>query len=988
MRSFLHHTSNSFLISTSCCGVFIVCLIASTAQARNPIRTAFFDEYPNAVGTAIETVPSQPNHCGMCHYEFTGAGPRNAYGLRLEAELPNHKKAYQAIRAIENEDPDNDGFSTLIEVTDLTTFANTPTFPGLTPANVGNVTSVDVAEIQSHLVPSTGSDTTPPDVTIIIPDGGETLVANSSTTVQWIAGDASGIAAIDLYVSLDNGATFKPIAQNLFGSTTTHTWYPANRPTVVALFRVVATDNAFNEGHDDSDAVFTIESPPGGIAPTTLRDFDQPGSQPFEAGTLNPPEACSPCHGGYDNSAEPYFNWQGSMMAQASLDMLFQANMVIANQDAPDSGDMCLRCHLPRGWLQGRSIPTDGSQMLISDESGVSCDFCHRLVDPIADPSNPSEDTAILAALSFPGTEFGNGMAVIDPTGGRRGPFSDTVADHPVLVSPFHREAALCGTCHDVSNPAFETDGNGNFVPNAFDAPATNFSAHVLAPVERTYSEWFYSEYNTPGGVYAPQLGGNKDYVATCQDCHMRDVTGAGCNNPLALTRTDMPLHDITGGSTWFPGLLSTLYPSQVNDAAMQAGIARARYMLQNAADLSTVQEGNQLKVTIVNNTGHKLPTGYPEGRRMWINVRFLDASSQLIEESGAYNAATGELAHGEGDKIYHIEPGLDSVTAPLAGLPEGPSFHFVLNNKVYKDNRIPPRGFTNAAYTDFGGAPVDYSYADGQYWDDTFYTIPPGAVSADVTLYYQSTSKEFIEFLRDENTTDTIGQVLYDLWNNNGKCPPEQMATTTATLEPACEKPVLLGAVSRMTHATAGDWDIDVGIGHVECRSAALGTANPNTLKIVATFNIDVALIGGTSAVQTTAGTVSAVTQPGAATTLEIDITDLPLNAQVNLSFLDVANGWGVVNATCPTDVTSASDSTLCFRVIVGDCDNQGRTDFLDFSQALTNGYMNQQVDSEDKARADFDCNGKMNFLDFAKVKNAGLIDQTADACTTPIQP
>ena len=770
----------------------LLALVASTwVFARNPIRSDFFDVYPDAVGTVIETVPSQPNHCGMCHFEFTGGGLRNAYGQRLEAELPNHKKADQAIRAIENEDPDNDGFSTLIEVTDVTTFSNTPTFPGLTPANVGSVTSVDVAEIQSHLVPSTGSDITPPDVTVIVPDGGETLVANSGTTVQWIAGDAGGIAAIDLYVSLDNSATFKPVAMGLNGSTTTHTWYPANRPTTEAVFRVVATDNAFNEGQDDSDAVFTIESPPGGIVPSTLRDFDQPGSQPFEAGTLNPPEACAPCHGNYDNNVEPYYNWQGSMMAQASRDLLFEANMAIANQDAPDSGDLCLRCHLPRGWLQGRSIPTDGSQMLSTDESGVSCDFCHRLVDPIYNPpSSPIEDDAILAALSFPGTDFGNGMAVIDPTGGRRGPFSDTVADHPVLISPFHREAALCGTCHDVSNPAFETDGNGNYVPNAFDAPATNFSAHVLAPVERTYSEWFYSEYNTPGGVYAPQFGGNQDYVSTCQDCHMRDVTGEGCNNPAAPTRSDLPLHDITGGSTWFPSLLNTLYPGEVNDAALQSGIIRARYMLQNAANLSAIQEGTQLKVTVTNNTGHKLPTGYPEGRRMWINVKFYDNQQNLISEAGAYDAATGELSHDADAKIYEVEPGLDSVTAPLAGLPEGPSFHFVLNNKIFKDNRIPPRGFTNTAYDQFGGTPVAHSYADGQYWDDTYYPIPSRAVTADVTLYYQSTSKEFIEFLRDENTTNTKGQETYDLWNNNGKCPPEQMATTSISVTPPTVAP------------------------------------------------------------------------------------------------------------------------------------------------------------------------------------------------------
>jgi hypothetical protein len=767
---------------------FIVGLASQPAHARNNIRDAFFSVYSDAVGTTIETVPSHPNHCGVCHFDFGGGGTRNPYGARLEQVLPDYPSnpngRRQAVQSIQNEDPDGDGFSTLIEVTDVTTFSNTPTFPGLTPAIIGSVVGVDITEIQNHLVPSTGSDTTPPDVTVLVPNGGETYVANAETTVQWSATDEGGVAVIDLYVSLDNGATFKPVAQGLPNSGT-HTWFPANRPTVQAVFRVEATDNAFNKAHDDSDGVFTIESPPGGIVPTTLRDFDQPGSQPFEAGILNPPEACAPCHGGYDTAVEPYYNWQGSMMAQASLDMLFEANMVIANQDAPDSGDLCLRCHLPRGWLQGRSVPTDGSQMLPTDKSGVSCDFCHRLVDPIFDPSeNPSEDQAILAALSFPGTEFGNGMSVIDPTGARRGPFIDATTGHPILVSPFHREAALCGTCHNVSNPAFQKDAEGNYVPNEFDTTATDFSAHTLAPVERTYSEWFYSEYNTPEGVYAPEFGGNKEYVATCQDCHMRDVTGQGCNFGTPPIRDDLPLHDITGGSTWFPGLLSTLYPGEVNEAALQDGILRARYMLQNAADMEVAQEGANLAVTITNNSGHKLPTGYPEGRRIWINVKFYDASMTLLSESGAYDSATGELGHDPEAKIYHIEPGLDDVTAPLVGVDPGPSFHFVLNNKVFKDNRIPPRGFTNAAYAEFGGSPVDYAYADGQYWDVTTYAIPPGAASAEVTLYYQSTSKEFMEFLRDENTTNSKGQEMYDLWDTNGKCPPEIMAQAQLPLD------------------------------------------------------------------------------------------------------------------------------------------------------------------------------------------------------------
>lgn len=773
---------------------FLPLVVAGTALGRSNIRDAFFSAYPNAVGSTLDTVPSRPTHCGVCHYDFTGGGTRNPYGVRLGqviANYPNNPNGRkQAVLSITNEDPDSDGHTTAVEVTNTTTFSNTPTFPGLTPSNVANVSSVTVSEIQGHLVPTAGTDTTPPSVTVVAPNGGETYTGNMAASIQWTASDPSGVAAIDLYLSDDDGVTYKPVAKGL-ANTGSYNWFPANRPTAQARIRVVATDNVFNQGHDSSDAVFAIQSPPGGIVPTTLRDFDMPGSQPFESGILNPPAACAVCHGGYDTSVEPYHNWQGSMMAQASLDPLFEANMVIANQDAPDSGDLCLRCHLPRGWLQGRSIPTDGSQMLSTDKYGVACDLCHRLVDPIYDPAaNPMQDQAILAALSFPNPVFANGMYVVDPTGARRGPFVDATSGHPILVSPFHREAAICGTCHDVSNPAFEKDAQGNYVPNAFNAHATSFSSQVLAPVERTYSEWLNSLYNSPGGVYAPQFGGNKQYVATCQDCHMRDVTGQGCNmNPPV--RTDLPLHDMTGGSTWLPGLLSTLYPGLVNDAALQAGIARARYMLQNAAELAAVQDGVNLKVTVTNNTGHKLPTGYPEGRRIWINVRFLDAADTLLSESAAYDPATGDLGHDAQAKIYHVEPGLDSITAPLVGVPEGPSLHFVLNNKIFTDNRIPPRGFTNAAFAEFGGAPAAYSYADGQYWDDTLYRVPVGATQAEVTLYYQSTSKEFVEFLRDKNTTNTKGQEMYDLWNNNGKCPPELMATVTV----AVTGPVIVAA-------------------------------------------------------------------------------------------------------------------------------------------------------------------------------------------------
>jgi len=790
------------------CTLILGAWIAGTAagHARPAIRDSFFQVvYPSAQGTQIEDLPSASRHphCGVCHYDFNGGGTKNHYGEAVYNSSVSNGFALNkepgisnAINSVAFFDSDGDGVTNYFEITDTNNYVNTPTFPGLTPANISQVVNVTASEVQPYLVPSTGGDTTPPSVTVTFPNGGETLTANRPTNITWTADDASGIAAINIYLSLDDGATFTPIALGLqqSGTNGSFSWFPANRPvTNLARLLIVAIDNASLTNEDLNDAAFTITPPPGGLVGSTLRDFDLPGTQPFEGGPeLDPPSGCANCHGGYDPAVEPYFNWGGSMMAHASLDLLFEANMAIANQDAPDSGDLCLRCHLSRGWLGGRSVPTDGTRMQEADKVGVSCDLCHRMVDPVYEAGvSPALDVDILSLLSFPGTNYGNGMFVIDQTSHQRGPFTNTAAPHTFAVSPFHQQSAFCGTCHDVSNPAFQNDGSGTYVPNDMNTTATNFSPHFMAPVERTYSEWLASAYNTATGVHAPQFAGNKTngMVSTCQDCHMADVAGYGCDTnqfPVTPLRQDLPLHDLTGGSTWMPAMLTNLYPANanINTAAIEAGIARATALLQNAASL-TVADGEtagQIKVTVTNECGHKLPTGYPEGRRIWLNVQFYNGTN-LLSESGAYDTNSGVLTHDAEAKIYEVHPGIETNLAVALGLPPGPSLHFVLNNQIYEDNRIPPRGFTNASFAEFGGAPVGHEYADGQFWDDSGYELPEGATRAEVKLYYQSTSKEFIEFLYTNNVTNTKGLELYNLWNTNGKCPPTLMAEATWVL-------------------------------------------------------------------------------------------------------------------------------------------------------------------------------------------------------------
>jgi hypothetical protein len=536
--------------------------------------------------------------------------------------------------------------------------------------------------------------------------------------------------------------------------------------------------------------------------PTTLLDFEMPGSQPGESGNLEHPDKCDNCHGGYDPAVEPAFSWRGSMMSQAARDPFFYACVTISNQDAPEVGDLCIRCHSPAGWLEGRSLPTDGSSLNSNDREGVQCDFCHKFVKPTPIGVNPypddpdytagtyPDDQAYLESILMIPSNSSNGMYVVDGGSAKRGPFVDAAARHQMLYSPFHRDSDLCGTCHDVSNPVYARVGgstSSEYAPNDWGTPPPSDDPYTMFPVERTFSEWKNSDYAN-GGVHAPQFAGNKadGIVSTCQDCHLRDVNGVGCNKKGAPVRPDLPLHDMTGGNTVVPTWVAARWPGEVDNAALDAGIARATQMLQLAATMALAVTDNagsyDVDVKITNETGHKLPSGYPEGRRLWINLKVYDINGALIQEYGAYDAGTGILNHDT--KVYEIKPGISNRLSAATGLPAGVSFHFVLNDTIYSDNRIPPRGFTNAAFTEIQSPPVDYTYGDGQHWDNTVFTVSGDAALVTATLYYQTTSKEYVEFLRDENVTNDWGNVLYDLWNTTGKSAPVAMVTESYQLQ------------------------------------------------------------------------------------------------------------------------------------------------------------------------------------------------------------
>lgn len=460
-----------------------------------------------------------------------------------------------------------------------------------------------------------------------------------------------------------------------------------------------------------------------------------PGTQPNQLTLdLRSPSLCNNCHGLYaDYDAND--TWKGTMMANAARDPLFHAALSIANQDITGSGELCLRCHSPRGWLFGRSTPPLIENLLPDDFESVQCDFCHRLT------TGPTGIPNIGTAQFYVADDYV-----------RRGPIQDALAPHDWVYSPYHEESRLCGLCHDVSNP----------LKNGF-------------AIERTYTEWASSDFATEG--------------KSCQSCHMPSERGQACG-AYGMPQRDVHRHELAGGNYWMPLVLAGEHPELDRQTAFENTAANARTKLRSAAALtlsapSTLKPGTRLalNVHVENLTGHKLPTGYPEGRRAWLEVLVKDGSGTVLLDSGAYDSVTATRRADPMLRTYEVRMAANGV--------EG--FHFIIQDELIQDNRIPPRGFVaqpdtapqGRTYPEVGtrdGGAVLANYDDAPYELD----IPdstPGPLTVQATFWYQTTSREYVESLRDANFTDDHGTHMAALFDKYNRAPPFAAATASATI-------------------------------------------------------------------------------------------------------------------------------------------------------------------------------------------------------------
>jgi hypothetical protein len=437
-----------------------------------------------------------------------------------------------------------------------------------------------------------------------------------------------------------------------------------------------------------------------------------PGTSSVTVG-LAPPTACVECHGTFDPKSA-YETWVGSVMGHSARDPVFLAALTEANRDLPGSGDFCLRCHATEAWLRGACVEPDG-RLLTDEDSGVTCSVCHRM-----DPSPWVKNGQFL---------LGNDLDY-------RGPYADAVAPHHVQRTDFISSSELCGTCHDLVNPLVERkDLDGN-------------PMGMLFAEQTTYTEWKTSEF---------ARGPNP---ATCQNCHMPEDEGRIA--PEGPVRKDRSSHEMSGGNVFLLNAIAFLEPGLGISERLAQGAGRSEAMLRTAATLeaiavpTSVRRGEtlELRLRITNETGHKLPTGYPEGRRIWLQLE----SEELGLSRGAFDETTGEPI--DPVAIYHVKQGQAATGTP--------GIHLILNDTVFYDSRIPPRGMIVTATT----APVGKTYPEVSagvlaHYDELAVqiTVPcdPGlsAIPLSATLWYQAVTKAYVDALVAANEGNERGARL-----------------------------------------------------------------------------------------------------------------------------------------------------------------------------------------------------------------------------------
>ncbi|BDQ02960.1 T9SS type A sorting domain-containing protein [Ignavibacterium sp.] len=468
---------------------------------------------------------------------------------------------------------------------------------------------------------------------------------------------------------------------------------------------------------------------------------------------------CAMCHTGDGNvlsqngvDISPPTYWRSTMMANSSKDPFWRAMVAEEVHNYPQLQQTiettCTRCHAPLGYTEAfyNGQTTYSMNQLKQDpiaNDGVSCTACHQIKPDNFGSQNSYSGHYVIE----------NDSIIYGPYENPELTYMQMIVNYTPVFTTHMNKSELCATCHTLFTPYLDNQGQiaGQF------------------PEQTPYLEWKNS-------IYSAQN-------IQCQDCHM-PVT----NDPIDIAtippahqvlRSPYWKHEFVGGNVYMLKMLRNNIDSLGITASVEnfdSTIARAEYNLtQKALELEVSEsfENDSLNifVKLTNKAGHKLPAGIPF-RRMWIHLKVIDGSNNIVFESGNWNS-NGEIIGLNQD----YEPHYDVVTDPdeiqiyegvMIDVDGNVTNRLLRASQYIKDNRIPPLGFvsTHTSYDTtaiFGNALTDPNFnrengSDGSGSDIVTYRIPAmtnSSYTITAEVCFQSIKPKVVDYLSNISEPD-----------------------------------------------------------------------------------------------------------------------------------------------------------------------------------------------------------------------------------------
>jgi hypothetical protein len=321
---------------------------------------------------------------------------------------------------------------------------------------------------------------------------------------------------------------------------------------------------------------------------------------------------------------------------------------------------------------------------------GVSCAACHRI-----------------AKEGLGTAETFTGRFKLDPADVVNGPYEDVVTlpmKHALNVTPRYAEqiksSAVCGSCHTVVLPVFDTKGipvrDRNGKPKEFYE-------------QTTYPEWQNSIYQNEREPF------DRKTAKTCQDCHMPKTfldqkltfrianiednnypytEGRARDKDITVkVRDEYARHSLVGINQFgimmfqqFPDILGIrtadyMYgkaiPGLLTALKSSDDFARNETAKVEVTSVKRTTDYLEASVRVENLAGHSLPSGVAF-RRAFLALEAVDANGKVLWASGRTNSS-GAIVKGLSDEVLVTEFFDDPVTRKQVFQPH----HSVITNET-----------------------------------------------------------------------------------------------------------------------------------------------------------------------------------------------------------------------------------------------------------------------------------------------------------------